>query len=335
MSLSIYFTKPADTPIAASSAAFIEALERTAGGMAGIRVSRAPATADVVLIDERYQYRTWHYADDLAACAFVRSHAERICVINHDSYARPFLPGLYVSLEKSRPPFVDTRPIPYKWDLWKVPVPQSFEFKPSRLYAFRGTFHSHPIRKKMCRALAKTDAGVCEELRKAFHSHDETDQRRYIQEIRDARFSLCPRGLSPSSYRLYESMQLGRCPLIISDEWVAPSGPAWGECALFVRESDVNRLGAILAQQESDAAQRGRLAAEEWRASFCGQSRQLYLLQQVRLLSQQRKNLPYHELARLWGAKEFRRTYDWTLAGRAKQLLLRKARSITAKPLRS
>ncbi len=91
MSLSIYFTKPGDTAIAGGNAAFIQALEQTAGKMPQIRVAPDPATADVVLIDERYQYRTWHYADDLANCAFVRAYADRTCVINHDDYARPWV----------------------------------------------------------------------------------------------------------------------------------------------------------------------------------------------------------------------------------------------------
>ncbi|MBK8640025.1 MAG: hypothetical protein IPN92_17730 [Chromatiaceae bacterium] len=91
MSLNIYFAKPGDTAIAGRNAAFIEALEQSAGKVPEIRVSPDPATADVVLIDDRYQYWTWHYADELSGCGFVRAHAGRLCVINHDDFARPWV----------------------------------------------------------------------------------------------------------------------------------------------------------------------------------------------------------------------------------------------------
>ena len=324
MSLSIYFVKPADTAIAGRNPTFITALEDTARKMPRVCVAAKPATADVVLIDERYQYRTWHYADDLSRCALVRAHADRICVINHDSYARPFLPGLYVSLEKRRPAFVDTRPIPYKWDLWKVPVPDQFVYRPNRLFTFRGTFHTHPVRKKMCKALARMPNGLCVELRKAFHTHDEADQRRHIEEIRNACFSLCPRGLSPSSYRLYESMQLGRCAVIISDDWVPPSGLEWDQLVLFVPEAAIRRLPEILDQRAVEAEQRGRLAADAWASTFAGTRRHGYLLEQVTLLHHTRQQeLRYLELHRLWRSAEFRHRYDWTIRARAKQRLRR------------
>jgi hypothetical protein len=91
MSLSVYFTKPGDSAIAGRNPTFIAALEETGAKMAGLTLSHDPATAEVVLIDEHYQYRTWHYADELSACGFVRAHADRICVINHDDYARPWV----------------------------------------------------------------------------------------------------------------------------------------------------------------------------------------------------------------------------------------------------
>ncbi len=236
--------------------------------MAGIAVASKPETADVVLIDERYQYRTWRYADELACCRFVRQHAERICVINHDCHARPFLPGLYVSLERSRPPWVRALPIPYKRDLWQIPVPNRFVYRPETLFAFRGTFHTHPVRKRICRVLSSTGLGICEELRKQFHSHDHNDQQRYLKEIRNACFSLCPRGISPSSYRLYESMQLGRCPVVIADDWVAPPGPDWSRFALFVAESDTRCLPEMLARVADQAKGKGRLAWEAWQEFF-------------------------------------------------------------------
>lgn len=334
VALKIYFTKPADTPIAASDAVFIDSLRRTAAAMSETTVVAKPEQADVVLIDERYQYRTWHYADQLGQSSFVRKHASRICVINHDSYARVFLPGLYVSIEKSRPPLIPAIPIPYKWDLWKIPVPDSFDYQPRSLYAFRGTFHTHPVRERICRRLARVGQGSCEELRKAFHSHDSDDQKRYIEEIRGARFSLCPRGLSPSSYRLFESMQLGRCPIVISDDWMAPAGPDWKEFAIFVPESKVRNLSEILASEIDRAEERGRRALDAWNEFFSWPRRWRYFLEcVVNLYHQGGPQLEYADMQDIWKRRAFRRKYQWTLYGRARQFISRKYRVFKQRPV--
>ena len=334
MSLSIYFVKPGDTSIAGENSSFIEALEHVANSMSGIRVMNKPDTADVVLIDERYQYRTWHYADDLARCRIVRRHIDRIYVINHDDYARPFLPGLYVSLEASRPPLVDALPIPYKWDLWHVPAPVKFDFQPEQLFAFRGTFHTHPVRKKICRVLSQSGLGTCEELRKEFHDHSEDDQQSYIKGIQSARFSLCPRGLSPSSYRLYESMQLGRCPVVISDDWIAPPGPDWDSFTIFVSESEVKNLPMILMDEFECAESYGRLAYDTWKEFFSWPRRWLYFIEQIcHLKDNQREDYKFDRLYELWTGSLFRRRYRWTLLGRAQQLVGRKLSALISRPV--
>ena len=333
MSVSAYFARPSDTAIAARDPAFIESLAWAAVRMRDIRVALRPESADIVLIDERYQYRTWHYADELAQSEFVRRHADRICVINHDDHARPFLPGLYTSLEKSRPTFVPTSAVPYKRDLWLIPAPAPIEIPPTKLFAFRGTFHTHPIRKRMCSALRQSREGTCEELRKSFHSHDEPDQERYIADIRDAHFSLCPRGLSPTTYRLYESMQLGRSPVIISNDWTPPPGPSWDECAVFVKEEEVKRIGSRLYAEVGAATERGRAAAEAWKEFFSWPNRRNYFLKAATELQRNFIDpLGYAELRDLWGSKIFRARYEWTSTGRIRQFFIRKIRGLSQTP---
>jgi hypothetical protein len=34
----------------------------------------------------------------------------------------------------------------------------------------------------------------------------------------------CPAGIGPATYRLFEAMELGRVPVILSDEWVPRKG---------------------------------------------------------------------------------------------------------------
>ena len=329
MSLSIYFTQPRDTPIAEANPGFIDGLKLAANSLAGVRPVESAAEADIVLIDERYEFRTWRYTDQLTSCDFLRQYASRILVINHDDLARVFFPGLYVSLEKTNPSLIHALPIPYKRDLWQTPVPEAFKFDPDKLFTFRGTYHSHPIRKKLGQTLSSISEGDCEQYSKAFQSHDEGDQEQYIRDILQARFSLCPRGFSPSTYRVYESMQLGRCPVIISDDWIPPPGPRWDAFAIFVKEADIGSLPEILSHKAEQSKMLGKLAHEAWQEHFSWPARWTYFLEQVVRAHQTKPDIPgFSELYDIWEGPQFRKSYKWTMPARAKQFIARKWRSL-------
>ena len=57
-------------------------------------------------------------------------------------------------------------------------------------------------------------------------------QRRFAETIGRSKFVLCPQGAGTSSIRLYEVMRAGRVPVIIADQWVAPTGPDWNKFSL-------------------------------------------------------------------------------------------------------
>ena len=222
---------------------------------------------------------------------------------------------------------------PYKRDLWQVAVPENPCFNPGKLFTFRGTFHTHPIRQRMCRTLAASDSGVCEELRKAFHSHTADDQERYIREILDAAFSLCPRGLSPSSYRLYESMQLGRCPVVISDHWIPPQGPDWEDFSIRIPEAGLEHLQPTLDERFQAAERMGRAAKENWDRFYAWPARYRTFLEMVLALQNSRKTHPeVAELQDIWHSRELMKLYDWTLPGRVRQRLTNMARRLLQQP---
>ncbi len=54
-------------------------------------------------------------------------------------------------------------------------------------------------------------------------------KRRYAEVITRSKFVLCPRGYGTSSFRLFETMQSGRVPVIISDAWVPCSNIEWSK----------------------------------------------------------------------------------------------------------
>jgi hypothetical protein len=80
----------------------------------------------------------------------------------------------------------------------------------------------------------------------------------YVCALLASKFALCPRGIGPSSYRLFEAMQLGITPVIISDEWVPPAFIPWDQFSLRVAERHIYDIPRILAENfnvyDGDAA---------------------------------------------------------------------------------
>lgn len=95
-----------------------------------------------------------------------------------------------------------------------------------------------------------------------------TFQQRYIESLRSSKFILCPRGSGLGSVRLFEAMEMGVAPIIISDGWLPPEGPDWQSFAIFVRESDLKKLPEIVEQYASEYEIRGQLARQAWEEYF-------------------------------------------------------------------
>src|SRR4051812_22221089 len=91
--------------------------------------------------------------------------------------------------------------------------------------------------------------------------------KEYAKAILDSQFVLCPAGWGPSTYRLFETMEMGRVPVILSDEWVPPPGPLWEQFSVRIPEHLISDLPSILSSfSESHEAmgQQARLAWEQW-----------------------------------------------------------------------
>lgn len=99
---------------------------------------------------------------------------------------------------------------------------------------------------------------------------DDFDERllSYTKAIQSSKYSLCPRGYGASSIRLFESMKLGVCPVIITDEWKLPEGPDWNACSLIISEKQVNNLEKLISQREEDYLELGINAAKTYNQYF-------------------------------------------------------------------
>ena len=92
--------------------------------------------------------------------------------------------------------------------------------------------------------------------------------RNYADTIHKANFIVCPRGAGLSTVRLFEAMRVGRCPVIISDNWLAPPFVDWESCSIRISEHDLRHLPAVLREREGDAVELGRQARHAWEQRY-------------------------------------------------------------------
>ena len=185
----------------------------------------------------------------------------------YSSYDRivPVLPGVFPSVERSWYLAAWTRSGGYLG----VRETDDLHFEPDdgaprpHLYSFIGSSATHPVRRELVKS-AHPGALVIDTAGEGAGYAVPANRDRYRSSIASSDFVLCPRGGGAASFRLFETMMLGRCPVIISDQWVPPGGPAWHELSIRVAEGDVGRLAALLEPRRAEAARMGEAAREAW-----------------------------------------------------------------------
>jgi hypothetical protein len=109
--------------------------------------------------------------------------------------------------------------------------------------------------------------GPIQRMTRRWH-HTGEELRAYLEEILASKFVLCPRGFAPSSHRLFEVMELGRVPVILSDSWVPPAGPIWPSFSLSIPENSIDDIPAVIEAHFHRAEEMGRLARAQWEQWF-------------------------------------------------------------------
>ena len=227
--------------------------------------------ADVILLVEPFYNKFRSHVDVLRQLDVLRRFPNKCFVYEASDRPVTFLPGLYVSLPRGRQDRYRTRSaIP-----WTALDPQVREDviaatgdEPELLFSFRG-FRSAGVRTAIFESWqSSSDVRISETTRWWNYSTGEQDQLDYLTEVRMSKFVLCPRGLGTSSNRLYEVMQLGRVPVILSDDWDEPGGIPWATFSIRVSESRVAQLRAILERHAPVAAEMGARALSAWH-EFC------------------------------------------------------------------
>lgn len=96
----------------------------------------------------------------------------------------------------------------------------------------------------------------------------EAQQKAYAEMIASSHYGLCPRGASSGGLRLFEVMQMGVAPVLMSDKFKLPEGPDWDKFLIRVPESKMKQLPEIMDKYAHESAERGRLARAAWEQWF-------------------------------------------------------------------
>jgi len=118
----------------------------------------------------------------------------------------------------------------------------------------------------------------------------EEARTRFWNLTRRSKYGLCPRGAGASSIRLFEMMEAGVAPVVISDDWLPPHGPKWDDFALFVPECEVGSLYQFVKKHETEYVQRGRLARKAWEQFFAPEKYWSFILESVRWIQRYQKH---------------------------------------------
>lgn len=215
----------------------------------------------------------------------------RTFVYSQSDFPVPWAPGVYVSLPGSRAgsAFAGGSYVAHHHHEAGgigADLEAARALQPDLLWSFVGTADNHPVRGRLLglrdpRALVEDTRSWNEVVRWAWATEHRSEGRtafsRFAAALGRSKFVLCPRGRGASSIRLFEAMQVGRCPVIVSDDWLPPPFVDWETCSLRLPEARVGELPELLRQREPEAAELGRQARRVWERSF-SPSRQLQTL---------------------------------------------------------
>ncbi|MDP9284015.1 MAG: glycosyltransferase family 47 protein [Actinomycetota bacterium] len=176
----------------------------------------------------------------------------------------PFLPGVYASVERS-----------WYWPSWTrsgmyLGIRETADLRHeaatgsrSYLFSFIGSSTTHSVRRRLLQ-VRHPDGLIIDTAFEGAELEPTGYTRRHAESIARSAFVLCPRGGGTSTFRLFETMMLGRVPVIISDQWVPPVGPDWQSFSVRVGEGELEALPALLEERQSEAVSMGEAARLAW-----------------------------------------------------------------------
>jgi hypothetical protein len=262
-----------------------------------------PEEADIIVFWEPHQRSQVIRIPRLRAHPLVQQFPNKVFVVSVEDAPLGLLSGLYASLPASRHfPHRHRTTLYYQT---RNPYLRSLRAgrqvaSPPYLASFMGA-KSHDLRRWM---FEMEDLFAWHKifLQATPYNHFQVPQNpelqslqlAFIDTILDAKFSLCPRGNGAGSYRLQESLALGRAPVIISDDWVPCADVDWESFAIFVAESSLPELPAILRAYEPHWKEMGDIARRTYESHFSQDVFALRAVEQIVAIYQVRSHDERH-----------------------------------------
>ncbi len=231
-----------------------------------------PAQADLILLAGSFGTEP----DLLLQHPLYLLYPERCAVYTEDDNYLPLVPGVYCSAQ------VDVhsragRTVSYSYishdgQFSNTFVGSASAPEKSLLFSFQGGSTSLLRKRLFNLRFNRTDTLI--ENTSAYYHWDlnqpgrEDNQQQYARTLASSHFVLCPRGAGTGSIRFFEVMSAGIAPVLISDAYLLPAGPAWDTFLIRVAEKDIARLPELLEPHVASSGERGRLAKAAWLQYF-------------------------------------------------------------------
>jgi Exostosin family len=238
-----------------------------------------PSTADVILIFGTSATEPQR----LLKSELYQAFPERCAVYTEDDDCLPLIPGVHTNAPVNEHTRIGrifnyahiTRNGQFQnrfLEETTSPVPIGMKAEKRYFFTFQGG--STSILRKRIYNLKFDRSDVLIENTSAYWHWDNSQpsradrQRRYAETLAASHFVLCPRGAGVGSSRFFEVMAAGVAPVLLSDDFALPPGPAWDTFLIRVRERDIGNLPQILEPYRENAAERGRLARQAFDEYF-------------------------------------------------------------------
>lgn len=319
----LYFIKASDTSLTDLKTERLDRIRHYLISNNLCEEARDADEADALILEECISYKDFKYIHAIQNDAFIVKHFEKLYTVNVDDAAVGFFKGIYNNICKKS--FVEAKhfvvpPLDMINEL--VFANSRTEVTPQYLAAWRGNLKSNKIRTQLLNTF-KGQVGFNIECSESWFNHGKEEKQHYVDFILNTKFSLCPAGWGPSSFRIFESMALGRCPVVIADQFIPCAGPSWSEFALFVPENSIDDLPAILKSYEPKALEMGRIAKENWDANFKDEKLLAYCAVSLLKAIETAEVKPFGLELKTWNSHEFYYLNKWTLPQRIMNKLKR------------
>ncbi|MGZ0656102.1 exostosin domain-containing protein [Coraliomargarita sp. W4R53] len=148
---------------------------------------------------------------------------------------------------------------------------ENFDHPRDYLFSFDGASNRHKVRKAIMQ-IKHPDGLLIDRGSQRIWTLSgkelEENQKSFADSMLRSHFVLCPAGIGPSSYRLFETMQIARVPVILSDQLIRPLGPNWDEISITIPEKMTHRIPEILESRKSESVAMGLAARKAWEQHF-------------------------------------------------------------------